>query len=137
MVRVVPGRGVALDRVALQVEAKVVPLVVQAGQLLVKVVRQRKAERHLEPAARRTLRSGRGRDDRKGRRRRETVQLPVGFTSAAGTDLAVSIPEDHCFCCGDTAAGAAAAILEAPRVFAAIFDDLIVASVCVASVTAV
>lgn len=95
VVRIVPDRGGdgPLDRVALQDEAKVVPLVVQAGQLLVEVVRQRQAERHLEPAAgRRTLRSGRGRDDGEGRRRRETVQHPVGFTSAAGADLAVSVP---------------------------------------------
>lgn len=76
MVRIVSGRTAtadpgALDRVALQDEAKVVPLVVQAGQLLIKVVRQREAERHLEPAAAgRTLRGGRRCNDRQGRRRR-------------------------------------------------------------------
>lgn len=110
VVRVVPDRrrDGPLDRVALQDEAKVVPLVVQAGQLLVEVVRQRQAERHLEPAAgRRTLRRGRRRDDRQRRRRRETVQHPVGVTSAAGADLAVSVASDH----------------------AAILDDLIVARV--------
>lgn len=93
VVRIVPGRATgALDRVALQDEAKVVPLVVQTGQLLVKVLRQRQAERHLEPAAAgRTLRGGRRCNDRQGRRRRQTVQLPDGFTTSC-TDLAVPVP---------------------------------------------
>lgn len=93
VVRIVSGRAAgALDRVALQDEAKVIPLVVQTGQLLVKVVRQRQAKRHLEPAAAgRTLGGGRRRNDRQGRRRRQTVQLPVGFTTSC-TDLAVPVP---------------------------------------------
>lgn len=93
VVRIVPGRAASpFYRVALQDEAKVVPLVVQTGQLLVKVLRQRQAERHLEPAAAgRTLRGGRRCNDRQGRRRRQTVQLPDGFTTSC-TDLAVPVP---------------------------------------------
>lgn len=93
VVRIVPCRSGALDRVALQDEAKIVPLVVQTGQLLIEVLRQREAERHLEPAAAgRTLWSRWRRDDRKGRRRRQTVHHPVGFTATTGTDLAVPVP---------------------------------------------
>lgn len=93
VVRIVSGRAAgALDGVVLQDKAKVVPLVVQAGQLLVKVLRQRQAKRHLEPAAAgRTLRGGRRRNYRQGRRRRQTVQLPDGFTTSC-TDLAVPVP---------------------------------------------
>lgn len=94
VVRIVPATRRA--RVAaLQNEAKVVPLVVKAGQLLVKVVRQRQAERHLAAgSAGGALRRGWGRDDRERRRRRQAVQLPVGLGSAAaaGADLAVPVP---------------------------------------------
>lgn len=97
VVRIIPASWRA--RVAaLQDEAEVVPLVVEAGQLLVEVVRQRQAERHLaKPAAGSAggaLRRGRRRDDRERRRRRQAVQLPVGLGSAAtaGADLAVPVP---------------------------------------------